>query len=590
MTWWDNFVDFVENDVIANLPFAQAMENTIPGTSPQSIGGLAQLATAQQFQGRYAPQVSSALADYAGQKAAEHALTVQSGVGNLLMTPGRVVRETLATPLIAYASGKSLSEAHGLAVGDRSTRKFEGKTYDVNWWEPGRDTVSIGQALWGAGGRVVPGQQEVDALDWRNSEQVQKYFSEGPQQLFSGTVDLAAMVLADPLIYLGTGAKIARLKLAVQPLKTELQISTHAKLIQDAVDGLDNSWKPSIDLVMDNPGNAEILTLRTNIYEATNSAELAGSLAKASDLQDRQLVGDIFAAAVGDRNAIERLLTRKDSISASIAKEHILIDQLESGALGPVNEKFVDIIRKSVMNMIDTEDTIIKAVGRTGIDGEVMHTGVTDSMARRTVSRFKSWEELRNVTAKKRHETIYNSERVTVNGFGVRVLTWLNPSGPIAEAPAGIINIGNFGFADSWREVTAQARQMGKLTGKNYAWAESAYLRLNTKEERFMWLNDLERTFVKDIIESRLAKSGITPTPEFTEAVEMFAQNIIDKKSRLQAKHLGDMIDNGYVVFDGTGDPVIVDQMRSWIQRKALAEGTTFEQIVGELRAAAQFG
>lgn len=591
MSWWDNFVDYIENEVVPFWSGGEGVSKTFNMQlgSPSAIGGLAQISTQQQFQGKYAPQVSSALADYAGQKAAEHALNVQSGVGNLFITPGRIVRETVATPLIAYASGKSLSEAHGLAVGDRSTVKFQGKDYNVNWWEPGRETVSLGQALWGAGGRLTPGQQEVDALDWRNSDEVQKYFSEGPQKYFSGTVDAASMVFADPLIYAGTGTKVARLKLAVQPAKTEKQISNHAKLIQDAVDGLDNSWKPSIEYVMQNPGNADAISLRTNIYESTNSAELAGSLAKAADLGDRQLVGDIFAAAVGDSNAIKKLLERKDSIAASIAKEQLMIDQLESGMFS-VNEQFIDVIRKSVANMIDTEDVIIKAIGRAGVGDEVLFTGVTDSMAKRTVSRFKSWEELRNVTAKKRNEVLYSNERVTVNGFGVRVLTWLNPSGPIKEAPAGIINIGNFGFADSWREVVAQAKQMTALTGKDYKWVNSAYLRLNTKEERYMWLNELETTFVADIIESRLARSGIEPTPEYVEAVRMFAQNIVDKKARLQSKHLGDMVDNGYVVFDGTGDPVIVDQMRTWIQRKALAEGTTVEKIIEELRSTPQFG
>jgi hypothetical protein len=591
MSFWDDFVDYVENEVV---PFWTGEEGVTKAFdmqlgSPSAIGGLAAISTQQQFQGKYSPQLTTALSDYVKEKAADHALGVQSGVGNLFMTPGRVVRETLATPLIAYASGKSLSEAHGLAVGDRSTVKFQGREYGINWWEPGRDTVSVGQALWGAGGRIVPGQQEVDALDWRNSEQVQKYFSDGPQKYFSGAVDTAAMVFADPLIYAGTGAKVARLKLAVQPIKNERQIANHAKLIQDAIDGLDNSWKPSIDYVMENPGNSDALVLRTNIYESTNASELAGSLAKAADLGDRQLVGDIFAAAISDKNAIERLLARKDSIAASVAKDQMLIDQLESGMLS-VNEKFIDIIRKSVMNMIDTEDVIIKAIGREGVIGDIQFSGVTDSMSRRTVSRFKSWEELRNITAKQRSQALYNSERVTVDGFGVRVLTWLNPSGPIKEAPGGIINIGNFGFAESWREVQAQARYMKGLTGKDYEWVNSAYLRLNTKEERFTWLNELEKTFVADIIESRLARSGITPSPEFIDAVKLFAQNIIDKKSRLQSKHLGDMIDNGYVVFDGTGDPIIVDQMRTWIQRKALAEGKTFDSMVEELRAEPQFG
>ena len=269
MSFWDEFVDYIENEVV---PFWTGEEGITKAFdmqlgSPSAIGGLAAISTQQQFQGKYSPQLTTALSDYAGKKAADHALGVQSGVGNLFMTPGRVVRETLATPLIAYASGKSLSEAHGLAVGDRSTVKFQGREYAVNWWEPGRDTVSVGQALWGAGGRIVPGQQEVDALDWRNSEQVQKYFSDGPQKYFSGAVDTAAMVFADPLIYAGTGSKVARLKLAVQPIKNERQIANHAKMIQDAVDGLDNSWKPSLDYVMENPGNADALVLRTNIYE-----------------------------------------------------------------------------------------------------------------------------------------------------------------------------------------------------------------------------------------------------------------------------------------------------------------------------------
>ena len=586
MSWWDDFVDNVENtvgNVFGGLSGVgtSVLGNLTPGASPESIGGLAQLATTQQFQGKYSPQVVASLADLAKQKGQEQAYNVQSGVANILMTPGRVVRETIAAPLISIASGKNLSEAHGLAIGDRSTLG--------NFWDPGKDSVSVGQALWGAGGSLIPGQQEVDALDWRNSDQVQKYFSTGPQQYFSGAVDAGAMIFADPLIYLGTGAKIARMKLAVQPVKSADQIIKHTAMIQDAVNGLDNSWKPSIDFVMQNPGDANAIVLRTNIFESTHSAELSGSLAKAADLGDRQLVGDIFAVAIGDRPTIEKLLARKDSISASVAKQQILIDQLEMRQ-DPIIEKYIDVIRKSVSNMIDTEDVLIKAVGRGDIAEGVMHTGVTDAMSRRTVSRFKSWEELRNIGAKQRNNILYNNERVNVDGFGIRVMTWLNPSGPIPEAPAGIINIGNFGFAESWREVVAQSRYMGNLTGKDYKWVNSAYLRLNTKEERFVWLNELEKTFISDIIESRLAKSGIKPTPEFVDAVKLFAQNIIDKKSRLQAKHLGDMVDNGYVVFDGTGDPIVVDQMKTWIQRKALGEGKTFDKIVEELRAEPQFG
>ncbi len=106
-----------------------------------------------------------------------------------LMSPFRWGAEGLTSLLLRMQdSSLDMGEAYGLAQGDRTGRE---------WYEPGDKPATLGQSFYGL---TTPSD-----IDWRNTDQVQKFFSKDSQKFISGGIDAVTSVFLDPLNYTGVG-------------------------------------------------------------------------------------------------------------------------------------------------------------------------------------------------------------------------------------------------------------------------------------------------------------------------------------------------------------------------------------------------
>jgi hypothetical protein len=585
MSWWDNFTNAISNALKPAYTQEQAKE----------IKALYQTEKFKKFQTEV--QKTNLPLRYGGvSAAAEKAYGVGSVeaqavrepfratdvlIADLTMTPSRLVREAAAAPFLAATTGMSIADAYGVTRGNR-----EGK----EWWQGGDEAVSFGQSVFGALGRALPGVQDVDKIDFTDNKQVAEFFSKGPQKFVTGYLDATSTIAFDPLIWGNAAGRSIRLRTMVNPIRSAKDIQRSVKELDVAAAGQPSRWTPFVNFIMENANDESALLGRSNVFESMNSDDLVASVTAAARKGDRQLVADILKVSIGDENTIERLTARKDMLSANVAKWRLKLDELEKGALTVPNQEYVDTVRDAVSRATETNEVLLRALGKTDpTTGRVMYTGVPEALASRTVSNFSWVENLRNKAARTRQSTIFNEQRVSVEGLPVRVLTWLSPSGPIKEAPSGIFNIGNFGAKESWRELVATSRVVARQTGKDYRPQMNEYIRLGTKEERWTYLQNLEKQFVEDMIVSKVFQNK-TVSPLAMESVNLLADRLIGTKQRLSARVWGDTIDRNYVIYDGTGDPVVVKQLQDWIAAQAKAEGRTVESLVDELRNAPQLG
>jgi hypothetical protein len=592
MSWWDSFTNYVSNQVV---PFwSSLLGSSGVGDSPAVTGALAQSLAYQQYGAR--GQVGQAMAEEVGRVSRKRGEAVQSFQANVFFTPGREFRNVVQTPFQAIASGSNLFDAYSLVRGDRSK---------VQWYEPGREGISFAQSVYGGLSALVPGEQAADQIDWTNNKEVRDYFDNGPAKYLTGGLDAIATLGLDPFIVGGTAAQRTKIKYFVAPIRNAKDLNRAVGELDVVAAGGRNRWSNFVDYIFANKDDEAALLARSNIFESANSDDLAAVLAGAARRNDRQLVIDIIKVGIGDNAALEKLLARKDIAAAEVARLKILEDKYTKGMLAPVNDNLKDIITQAVGKAIDEERILIRTVGKVDpVTGELMGSpGVFMGMKGRTVSRFEKAEFWRNRTASQRSKTMFNEEYLTYESLPVRVITWLNPSGPIKEMPSGMFNLGTAGDQEAWREMLAQTRLLARITGKSgqeYRSIVNQYIRIPTKEQRNDFLMNLEKRMVTDIVESRIVRDRFPGKMSADDAVryeqqlkaaEFLVDSLMTAKPRIQARVYNDIKRNNYVIFDEDfGDAVVVSQLKDGLKKVADLNGTTYENIIDSLASDPAFG
>lgn len=571
MSWWDSFIETI----------GKFVGTTGAADSPEVVGSLAQSLAYQQF--GYKGQFGRASAEQVGQLSRKLSADIQLAQANAMMAPGREFRAILQTPFQALASETNLFDAYQMVRGDRSK---------VAWYEPGKNSISFAQSVYGGLAALVPGEQAVDQIDWTKNKEVRDFFDDGPAKWITGSVDAVSMFVLDPIIISGVAGQRARIKYGLAPIRNGNDVTRNVNELDKVLAEQPSTWSSTVDYIFANRDNESALLGRTNIFEALRSGDLAATLAAAARRDDKELVVDILKVAIGDVNAADKLMARKDIVSAQIANlklQQNSIHNIQSlYGVNEVNELFKDTIAQAIGKVAEEESILLRTIG-----SETADDGLRAAMRGRTVSRFSTVEFWRNKAAQSRSKTMFDEQLVSVEGLPVRVLTWLNPAGPIKEAPSGMFNLGNFGSDEAWREMLAQARNLSRITNKEYRNLVNEYLRFPTKEARYDFLVNLEKRMVNDIIETRIVRprfpEKMTDADQVRfkqqiEVVKTLVDGLADAKPSIQARVYNDIKRNNYVIFDDTvGSAVVVSDLKKSFERIAELEGISYEAVIDRL-------
>lgn len=570
MSWWDSFTGAISNAASAII--------SAPSNALGAWTGMGASKTLQpQVTNR---NVSNQAVQYTQQSTALAGIKATSAAADVLTTPYRVgVAEpgTAFTLWMQEGRTKPLADYYGMARGD--TRK-------KSWYEGGKGAISLGQSIYGAGSRVFSGNE----IDWTDKKAVDKYFSEGAAHWASGTIDAGASLVLDPLIMGGKYAKILRLNKLVQPIKTLDNVEKTSATIQSAINGEKNSWGVIIDHAIENADTPSNIVALNIVKRSTNPEALTYALATAGKTGDRQLVGNVLQAAIGDSKVIENLVAKNDLLSGQIASMEVHLDDINNGLTVAVNEDAIAKIENAVQQLKKQTDILRKIGVRDPDTGKIIHTGLTDSIAGQTVAKSARIEAMRARNAITSMKTLYGEETNVVNGLTVRTLHWFNPSSTIKETPSGLVNLGNISASESYKEMVAITRNVASRSGKDYRKFLDEYLLIPTKEKKFDFLDGFEKTALEDIIVKKVFNVRPEDLNEVTlDAVRMLVEKLVTRKNRAYSSVMSDVVKRNFIFVDDTGVAADLGQFKTFLEQQAIQNGTTFEKLAEDMIANPQF-
>jgi hypothetical protein len=508
-----------------------------------------------------------------------------------LTAPARVVAEQIGGAALAATTGKSFWEARDLVRGERK----EG----LPFFYSGTGGVSLGQSLWGLRDRVLPGQQGTEELDWTNRKKVQKYFSEGPQKYITGTTDAVASVALDPTVWFGVGAAKFRVKYVVNPLNTAEKRAKAVLDIDSAVAGQKSKWSSAIDYYMENPSEMAIINHST-IFESTAAQPLAGAIAYYARRGDREMVGNILKVAVGDEVTKEQLLARKDLVSGYLsnyemmAADKTMFNNLPKGKKKQVRES----IEEAVNQLQKETDALTSAAGfRDPLTGEIRNVGSAYSLTR-SVSRIDAVERARVFAAKTRSGAGYFYGHMPLKGnMLVRTVTWLNPSGLIKEAPAGIFDLTGVAAKDSYKELLAITRKVNASTGKDYTARMNEYISLSDEASRAKFLDDFEKEVVSDLVQANIRSMKSADgtlrklTEDEVEYVGILVDRIMTQHRNLQSRAFAAAARKNFFVYDEVSKETFqYPQLKELLERQAASKNLSVDEYLKQIETNPQFG
>ena len=185
-----------------------------------------------------------------------------------------------------------------------------------------RRAVSPGRALVGLVGDWMPGVQGTDKLDWENPQEVNKYFTSGSAQFWSGLADVG-FNLMDPVAAIGTrGYKLAKNALITRSLSTKAgDVGVlHAELQAAAKDPMLNSGAQQIfKIVENNPDDITRISKYGFVAASKVPARLATAISEAYKQGGRPLMADLISASMGHKESVDKFMQMGGSL-----QQHLL--------------------------------------------------------------------------------------------------------------------------------------------------------------------------------------------------------------------------------------------------------------------------
>lgn len=452
--------------------------------------------------------------------------------------------------------------------------------------------VSPGQAYVSYIGSRVDGTQGTDKLDYTNKDEVQAYFSRGPQKYISWGIDTSLSVGADPIALVGGTAGAAARKFVTVPLTKKNMFKT-ASNIDAATSGTVNNWSPLIGLVRevaDDPNGIEKVLVHTTV---AGNVPLANELIKAGRIAnqtgDATRLGQVLKVAIGDSKTIDDLIYSDYVYASDIAilnnESAFIRDSIANLDLrfSPDADAIPEMIVKQREAMVKQAERLAEESKQLQtqqkIVNEIIQETPVGSIQRQTVSPFMAIERARVKNAVNYANGYWGTEDV---GPFTKVLHYLNPSTRLKEVPSGAATIGGIAGDSSNLEFYARVRQWAKLTGKSadvQMRFGAMYASNLDKGARLKLMKDFDEKSMVDVIIKRVVvDSGMTKEEQ---KIALEVAKVVGKESR---RHRDNMmlqaLETNYTIDDGSGSTILikflqdqVDAIAADIARKTRGPG-----------------
>ena len=562
MTFWDSFKDTIGNIVGAAGDIATSTAKSI-------IGGAVQAGVTQQV----ARTGAGAGAVRQAQRAVETTPMVEGaatqGASGLLIALDVPYQQTTVKGVLG-------------TVG-----RFAGIP------ESARKQVSPGQATVAAIGKILPGKQGVDKIDWTNKKQVDEFFGPwGAPKVISGVVDGAWRIL-DPTFLTFGAVKIATNKTLTRPIVGKVddavkQIEVQSKEIDAAVAGLRSPAKPLIDRIMNDYGSrAELLSGESIVYKSNNPSDLATALWQAREY-GREAVGDVLKIGIGNEDALRKVSDSYDALTKVVKDVQEESDFFRQQLLEPINKKqpywstaeaeSIIAQNKSFLEQAAKENAYLERIlsGNEQLDIPTYNPSTTVSSIRSSIrtqtwAKYEALEQARGKVNLRRAKSYWDNEAiVTSGGKTVRVLNWVDESSLKKQVPSGHVALNQRGVADTYSEVIASVREAQGFGGLSPQWANervSQWMALDNKLDRAKWLENFEKESLFAIFRNKLDIADLNDKQ--LNALRVLSDRLIDNHIVLRNRANQQAASNDFMIIDDTGDPVIAEGLKQFIKKYA---------------------
>ena len=509
----------------------------------------------------------NAIAKQITQTASDTLIEQQERANSAIMYP---YRQYVARPLSTafLAANKNYQEQGGSGF-------FDTDTWARGWQDA--QQVSPGQALVGTIGSVVSGTQGTDKIDWSDPEQVNSYFSYGPQRWISFGLDATSSAFLDPYILAGKGAGAIVRKYGNAPV-TSKNLPQVVKDIDDATTGgVVNDWTSTVDFYKRNINNDTALLAHPTIAGRPDLMRSISAAAKRSmETGNDSYIGEALKVAVGDAQAVDNAIYNSTYLASDLG--------VMTGERDLIN-KSIGIIRRGNTEMFNgfwTQNAPLAAqmvksyrdkrsIIQERISEAQSEFDIIDRLAQQpvgqiqriSVSQFEKINQRRAQKAEDFASSYWHTEDV---GNGARVLHYLEPSAMLFEKPSNYATLSPIANDRSHLEFAARLREWSKLTGRPLKVAKryfEIYNRQGNKTDQWDMLESFNDKAMRDIVIARLKETG-TITIDEQELVIKLAQHIAKNSRTHKSAVLEHVVDNNYTIHDKTGSQVFIKHMQDY--------------------------
>ena len=546
------------------------MSNTTPPpTTPEDTGFIASLARAVRESEGNPLRVVGGFASAVGQQALK-------GLEKLTIPYRELVSRPLSTAFLASNADYRDDIDSGF--------------FDVDTWKTAYNTsrqVSPGQSIVGfVGGSLVAGDQGTDKIDWANSTEVKDYFSRGPQKYISFASDFATSLFLDPLAVAGRGAALTRRAIVTRPVTTK-RMPALLKDIDDAVAGVDNSFRQKIDFFKANVENfsviaADPMIASSHLGEA--AAEIAQEAARlAIQTGDDSFIGNFVKIGVGHEpsrdalrlqsealaNRIDSLQGRKADVDTFLRAKRPIEDADSTEFMLPYSLEMVKMQRAPKLK---EQEVLGKELAEATKQSDFISKLISSDDSVQGIFKDVTWSPYAVIEAQRIKNTLtFNNAfwGMIDNGKGVRVLRWFNPSQVLKEKSSGVARLGAVVGDRSVLEARARTRDMGKLgglSGKEQQDIFNTFPANGNKAEKGKWFDGLQEQTVAAVLKKHV---GVTD-PEELKLLEDLGIALARKSNDYKRQTLYRIIDDpNYTINDEFGNKATIELMKDYVDELA---------------------
>lgn len=471
---------------------------------------------------------------------------------------------------------------------------IDGGLFDVSTWKKAYNTsrtVSPGQSIVGfVGGSLVAGDQGTDKIDWSNSQEVNTYFSRGPQKYISFASDFATSLFLDPLVVVGRGASLTRRAIVTRPV-TSKRMPVLLKEIDDGVAGVDNAFRRKIDFYKANAEDFSAIAADPMIASSQlgeGAAEIMQQAARLSiQTGDDSFIGNFIKVGVGhepSRDALrvqsEALANRVDSLQGRKAEvDRYLRGNRESTKKiqDADSTEFMlpyslEMAKNRRAPKLKEQEVLGKEIAEATKQSEFISRLISSDEPVQGIFSGVTWSPYAVIESQRIKNTLTFNDSfwgVIDDGKGVRVLRWFNPSQALREKSSGVARLGAVVGDRSVIEARARVRDMGKLGGLSGAAQKeifNTFPALGNKAEKGKWFDGLQEQTVAAVVKKHVGATD----PDEIKLLEDLGIALARKSNDYKRQTLYRIIDDpNYTISDEFGNQSTIELIKDYVDELA---------------------